>query len=295
MSFPKKLLVAISVVLIITMCLPQTEALSLEHKQRHKKHHNKENMPTQRITKDASHIRRPKNVDLHSMLARKIIKKLKNTRRFFTDARKEISDSRENRFGNPRWLPKVNFIEIHNHVYDDLPKGKPMSAQKFAYVVPKLYKTLLDYKAVWERLHIVNIRHLDNDFLMNYTRKRDSLIRTTLAELQKFITEVEDDMEKANVAKPHVNKNRMNLEHLQIDDVDTNRCLRQDTIAIRAYANTLKKWYWELRCPDDSFSTQCKKSARQLLSKKNGKQVNNPKRAMRQRRHRQLRLEQQIE
>lgn len=287
-GFSKKLLVAVCVVLVVTMCLTPVEARP-PHKTRHNKEERLKNklMPKEERIKSKA---LPKNVPLHTMLARKIIKKLKNTRRFFEDARQEVRDSMEHRYGNPKWLPKVKFTEIHNHTYEDLNNG--MSKKKFEYVVPKLYKSLVQFKLVWERLGNVTITQLDIHFQQNYAKKRESVIRSTLDELFKLLTEIEDDMDKANIPKPHININKLNLEDLHKDNVETTLCLRQDMIAIRAYANTLKKWYWELRCPDDSnpkLSEQCRRADQALFTKRTPQRNGNSKRHRRQRRHRHFR------
>ncbi|XP_063622037.1 uncharacterized protein LOC134794226 isoform X2 [Cydia splendana] len=287
-GFSKKLLVAVCIVLVVAMCLTPVEA-----RPPHKTRHNKEERLKNKLIPKEERMKSkalPKNVPLHTMLARKIIKKLKNTRRFFEDARQEVRDSMEHRYGNPKWLPKVKFTEIHNHTYENLNNG--MSKKKFEYIVPKLYKSLVQFKLVWERLGNVTITQLDIHFQQNYAKKRESVIRSTLDELFKLLTEIEDDMDKANIPKPHININKLNLEDLQKDNVETTLCLRQDMIAIRAYANTLKKWYWELRCPDDSnpkLSEQCRRVDQALFTKRTPQRNGSSKRHRRQRRHRHFR------
>lgn len=117
------------------MCLPPTEARGIENKRRHKRpdgmtqptkeirmtetrehrrrHHKLEITPTKEM------MRRPKNpqADIFNHVTKKIVRKLKNTRRFLKEDRKQMNELREYRDNMPRWLPTVNFVDIHFHDY----------------------------------------------------------------------------------------------------------------------------------------------------------------------------------
>lgn len=48
---------------------------------------------------------------------KKIIKKLKNTRRFFNEERRVLNETKEYSDGMPSWLPTMNFVGIHFYNY----------------------------------------------------------------------------------------------------------------------------------------------------------------------------------
>lgn len=96
------------------------ESRAVEHRRRHQRRQ-PENMA--QLTKEPS-LKRPKNptVEHYKNATRKIMKKLKNTRRFFNQDRKVLNESREYRDGMPDWLPAVNFVDIHYHDYKSIRK-----------------------------------------------------------------------------------------------------------------------------------------------------------------------------
>ncbi|CAH2046931.1 unnamed protein product, partial [Iphiclides podalirius] len=115
-GFPKRLLVALSLFVILMMCAMPVESRAVEHKRRHQRRQ-PENVA--QLARDPQTPRRPKNpsVEQYKNATRKIMKKLKNTRRFFNQERKVLNESREYRDGMPDWLPAVNFVDIHFHDY----------------------------------------------------------------------------------------------------------------------------------------------------------------------------------
>lgn len=112
-GFPQRLLVALSVLVILVMFVMPVEARSIEHKRRHQR---RQPEAMAQLTKDMRPTRHP-TVELYKNATRKIMRKLKNTRRFFNQDRKDLNESKEYRDGMPDWLPAVNFVDIHFHDY----------------------------------------------------------------------------------------------------------------------------------------------------------------------------------
>lgn len=154
-GFPKKLLVVTSLLIIMAMVVMPSEARSLEHKIRHERRQHEGLALTKdtRMNSDIrvmEHRRRPhrkqivlpqtkdtqglmrlqKNVhaDRFKNATRKIIKKLKNTRRFFNEERRVLNETREYRDGMPDWLPTINFVDIHFYNYKK--RGATVSERK---------------------------------------------------------------------------------------------------------------------------------------------------------------------
>lgn len=129
---PKKLLVAISIVAIITMCIIPTEARSVEHKKRHDRNH--KSIP--RTTKDTSRrhnkrtdivpltkesLRKPKNPKAESYTTEfnKIMRKVRNTKSHYNNDWKQLQPDLQpfKEVSMPNWLPTVNFVDVHYHNY----------------------------------------------------------------------------------------------------------------------------------------------------------------------------------
>jgi hypothetical protein len=139
-GFPKKLLVAVSVVVIVAMCLRPAEAASIEHR-RHRLHEH--NMKTTKdmeahrpeallrdhrrrhqgsqirnsmhSTKDGS---RRANNDLYETAQIKIENKLAENKDNFDKRRKLLTETtKDYGSGITPWLPKTNFVNIHFHHY----------------------------------------------------------------------------------------------------------------------------------------------------------------------------------
>ncbi|CAH1636577.1 unnamed protein product [Spodoptera littoralis] len=268
-SFPKKLLVATTVLVVIAMIVMPSEARTLEHKIRHERRQHEALAPTKDLrmkleSRVVEHRRRPhrkqtvlpqakdtenvrqKNVqsDRFKTATRKITKKLTNTRRFFIEERKVLNETREYRDGMPDWLPTINFVDIHFYNYKK--RGATMSERKFAYLMPKLYKSLVEYQEIFTLLIKVEVEFADDPFC-SYNKTRHELIGKTLHRLYSTIAEVRENMVSVNIPVPQVSKNK-NLQVLE-KKVDAPQCLKNDYIAFRAYGNLLNNWYSEFRCP----------------------------------------------
>ncbi|XP_047531159.1 uncharacterized protein LOC125066891 isoform X1 [Vanessa atalanta] len=243
-SFFKRLLVAVSVVIIIAMCLTPAEARSVEHRRRHQRRPD-----MAQLTKDET-MKRPKNPSTEQFknATRKIKHKLRNTKRFFDQDRKVLNETREYRDGMPSWLPAVNFVDIHFHDYRTSRKvGKSITERKFTYLMPKLYKTLKEYEVLFKLLLNVQL-DLSDDPFTNYIVVRQKLLTDTLEKLYSTIAEIQENMIAVNMPIPPFDKNRMKLDALD-KKVDATQCLKNDYIAFRGYGNLLNNWYSEFRCP----------------------------------------------
>ncbi|XP_050348698.1 uncharacterized protein LOC126772386 isoform X1 [Nymphalis io] len=243
-SFFKRLLVAVSVFIIITMCLTPVEARSVEHRRRHQRRPD-----MAQLTKDET-MKRPKNPSTEQFknATRKIKHKLRNTKRFFDQDRKILNETREYRDGMPSWLPAVNFVDIHFHDYRTSRKvGKSITERKFTYLMPKLYKTLKEYEVIFKLLLNVQL-DLSDDPFTNYIVVRQKLLTDTLDKLYSTIAEIQENMIAVNMPIPPFDKNRMKLDALD-KKVDATQCLKNDYIAFRGYGNLLNNWYSEFRCP----------------------------------------------
>ncbi|XP_050348700.1 uncharacterized protein LOC126772386 isoform X2 [Nymphalis io] len=243
-GFFKRLLVAVSVFIIITMCLTPVEARSVEHRRRHQRRPD-----MAQLTKDET-MKRPKNPSTEQFknATRKIKHKLRNTKRFFDQDRKILNETREYRDGMPSWLPAVNFVDIHFHDYRTSRKvGKSITERKFTYLMPKLYKTLKEYEVIFKLLLNVQL-DLSDDPFTNYIVVRQKLLTDTLDKLYSTIAEIQENMIAVNMPIPPFDKNRMKLDALD-KKVDATQCLKNDYIAFRGYGNLLNNWYSEFRCP----------------------------------------------
>ncbi|XP_047531160.1 uncharacterized protein LOC125066891 isoform X2 [Vanessa atalanta] len=243
-GFFKRLLVAVSVVIIIAMCLTPAEARSVEHRRRHQRRPD-----MAQLTKDET-MKRPKNPSTEQFknATRKIKHKLRNTKRFFDQDRKVLNETREYRDGMPSWLPAVNFVDIHFHDYRTSRKvGKSITERKFTYLMPKLYKTLKEYEVLFKLLLNVQL-DLSDDPFTNYIVVRQKLLTDTLEKLYSTIAEIQENMIAVNMPIPPFDKNRMKLDALD-KKVDATQCLKNDYIAFRGYGNLLNNWYSEFRCP----------------------------------------------
>ncbi|CAG4975246.1 unnamed protein product [Parnassius apollo] len=272
-GFPKRLLVALSV-LVIVMCVMPVEARSVEHKRRHQRRQ-PENMA--QLTKDMSSLKRPRNpsVEHYKNATRKIMKKLKNTRRFFNQERKVLNESREYRDGMPDWLPAVNFVDIHFHDYKSSRRiGGSIWERKFSYQMPKLYKSLKEYEVIFQMLRDVELDFPDDPF-NNYKIVRQRLISNTLHRLYSSIAEITESMAAVNMATPPFDRTRMKLDTFQMK-VDATQCLKNDYIAFRGYGNLLNNWYFEFRCPrSKKLNKRCAAYEDKLKEKKDSRRPRN--------------------
>ncbi|VVC92030.1 unnamed protein product [Leptidea sinapis] len=272
-SFPKRLLVAASVVVVIAMCLTPTEARSIEHRRRHQRRQ-PDNIA---LTKDMATLKRPRNlsVENYKNATRKIKHKLRNTKRFFDQDKKVLNETREYRDGMPSWLPAVNFVDIHFHDYRSSRKpGSSISERKFTYLMPKLYKTLKEYEVIFTRLRNVQVDLTDDPF-NNYVAIREKLLADTLNRLYSTIAEIAENMMAVHMTIPPFDKSKLKLDSLQMK-VDATQCLKNDYIAFRAYGNLLNNWYSEFRCPlNKKGDKKCAAFQAKLREKKGNKRLRN--------------------
>ncbi|XP_041980042.1 uncharacterized protein LOC121733759 [Aricia agestis] len=264
-GFPKRLLVAVSVVIIIAMCLDPAEARSIEHKRRHQRRYPE----MAQLTKENITLRRNPSVDHFKNATRKIKHKLRNTKRFFDQDKKVLvrNETRDYREGMPAWLPAVNFVDIHFHDYK-IPRktGKSVTERKFTYLMPKLYKTLKEYEVIFKLLLNIQVDVADDPF-NTYLATRRKLLKDTLDKLSATIDEVHFNMVAVNLPPPVFDKSRMKLEALQ-RKVDATTCLKYDHIAFRGYGNLLNNWNREFRCPLNKKTDRKCRVFHELMEKK---------------------------
>lgn len=161
-DFPKKLLVATSVIVILTMCLTPSDARTLEHKIRHERKYDSLTQPTKDMsrirmadprldhkrrpirkqlltqTKDTAELIKQRNAqaDRFKIAMTKIKKKLKNTRAYFTEEKRVLNETKEYRDGMPSWLPTISFVDIHFHNYKTSRRvGASVTERKVSFFV----------------------------------------------------------------------------------------------------------------------------------------------------------------
>ncbi|KAH9630079.1 hypothetical protein HF086_004785 [Spodoptera exigua] len=130
------------------------------------------------------------------------------------------------------------FVKFHQYAIE--------TQTHFAYLMPKLYKSLVEYQEIFKLLIKVEVEFADDPFC-SYNKTRHELIGKTLQRLYSTIAEVRENMVSVDIPVPQVSKNK-NLQVLEMK-VDAPQCLKNDYIAFRAYGNLLNNWYFEFRCP----------------------------------------------
>lgn len=84
------------------------------HLEQHRHTNRKQtNVQNHRDKTDPMRLQRNALAERFKNATKKIIKKLKNTRRFFNEERRVLNETKEYRDGMPRWLPAMNFVDIH--------------------------------------------------------------------------------------------------------------------------------------------------------------------------------------
>ncbi|XP_013173267.1 PREDICTED: uncharacterized protein LOC106121973 isoform X2 [Papilio xuthus] len=270
-GFPQRLLVALSVlVILVTFAMP-AETRSIEHKRRHQR---RQPEAMAQLTKDMRATRHP-SVELYKNATRKIMRKLKNTRRFFNQERKELNESKDYRDGMPDWLPAVNFVDIHFHDYKSSRKvGSSIWEKKFAYQMPRLYKSLKEYYVLFQKLRDVEVDFPDDPFSI-YKNARQKLINASLQRLYSSIAEVTESMTAVNMDIPNFDISKMKLENFPMK-VDATQCLKNDYIVFRGYGNLLNNWYYEFRCPrSKKVNKRCAAYEEKLQEKKDSRRPKN--------------------
>lgn len=117
---------------------------------------------------------------------------------------------------------------------------------QFMYLMPKLYKSLVEYQQIFELLLKIEVDFPDDPFCA-YNKTRHELITKTLNKLYSTIGEIKENMVAVKMTVPQITPK----EHLKSLEarVDAPQCLKNDYIAFRAYGNLLNNWYSEFRCP----------------------------------------------
>ncbi|KAI5636284.1 hypothetical protein NE865_11048 [Phthorimaea operculella] len=283
-GFPKKLLVAIAVVVILAMLVTPTESRTA-----HKRHEHTRQMAqtkeTHRHPAQAPPVRlrhhRPANLEmpakkklnpraeLFKRETRKIFRKLKNTKSFFHYKKEE--DLKEYSETAPSWLPTVNFVDIHFHDYrvsrSEAKNGGNKYEKKFRYIMPKLYKSLVEYEELFKTFQKMELNFPDTQ-TKSYKVKRKELLTSTLNRLYSTIQEVNDSMTAVGITtRPEKLKDFSTLEM----KVTNTQCIRIDYLAFRGYTNLLNNWVQQLRCMKKSKQTTiqnlCKKWEEKLKEK----------------------------
>lgn len=144
--------------------------------------------------------------------------------------------------------------------------------------MPKLYKSLLDFHALFEQLASFRLNFPDDPY-NTYKRKRREILKRTIGHLYSTIQEVKDSMSdiKLNLTVPDRKKSGLPLLTL---DVDSTQCFKNDYLAFRAYGNMLQNWFLELRCKGEKHVTKavCKQYFRKLSIKRENKIPSSTKR-----------------
>lgn len=149
---------------------------------------------------------------------------------------------------------------------------------QYAYQVPKLYKSLLDFYDLFKQLEAFRLNFPDDPY-NTYKRKRKEILKRTIGHLYSTIQEVKDSMFDVKLNVSLTDRKKSGLSHLNLD-VDSTQCFRNDYLAFRAYYNMLQNWYLELRCKGEKHVTDiiCKQHFRKLSRKRDRKKPNLTKR-----------------
>lgn len=117
---------------------------------------------------------------------------------------------------------------------------------QFMYLMPKLYKSLMEYQEIFKLLLHVEVDLPDSPFYA-YNKTRHDLISKTMERLYSTIAEIKENMAAINMPIPQLTPPK-NLKTFQLR-VDAPQCLKNDYIAFRAYGNLLDNWHLEFKCP----------------------------------------------
>lgn len=137
-------------------------------------------------------------------------------------------------------LPYVGWVYILYHINLFFP------LLQFTYIMPKLYKSLVEYETLFKRLQHVELDFPDDPY-NSYKTKRKLLIQNALDKLASTIQEITDSMEAVKLTVTPPNKNKLDLSTLE-SKVDATQCLRNDYLAFRGYKNLLNNWHLEFHC-----------------------------------------------
>ncbi|XP_063826371.1 uncharacterized protein LOC135075840 isoform X2 [Ostrinia nubilalis] len=268
-DFPKKLLVAVTVVIIVAMCLRPAEAASIEHKRHrgphdnmkptkdssvsrteallkdHKRRHQGQKNGTHTTKDTLGSLRR--QTDPYERARIKIENKVSYTKDNFDERRKELKESGDYGSGMPTWLPKTNFVDIHFHNYRISHKNEAAKSKRiFVFLIRKLYKSLLEYHELFKRFKVVEVVSPDTQ-ITSYNVKRQVIFTKTTDDLYSAIEDIKDAMISVKMPAPKINLAKMKLDTIK-PKVDAARYLKNDDILLRAYGNLLDNWHLEFNC-----------------------------------------------
>ncbi|CAH0752868.1 unnamed protein product [Diatraea saccharalis] len=254
----KKLLVAMSVAVIVTMCLKTTAASPLEHR-RHNRHMTrtlKDSVTSkteariheaERTTKEQK-IRRLLHNDQYGTALQKVKHKMANTKDNFDERRRILTEPKDYGSGMPPWLPKTNFVDIHersNKIANR--KDASRSKQYFSYNIRQLYKSLVVYQELFKIFKQVGVISPDIQ-ITNYNTKREDFFKKTIDDLYSTIEDIKDAMVRVKMPIPKVDSpKRLKLDTIEMK-VNSAKYLKNDDILFRGYGNLLDNWHLELNC-----------------------------------------------
>ncbi|KAL4709438.1 hypothetical protein ACJJTC_019735 [Scirpophaga incertulas] len=286
-GIPKKLLVATSVLVIVTMCLKPAEAATIEHK-RHRLHeHIRTTKDTgaprpESLTRD--HRRRHQGSQMRNVHSTKELGSLHNDlyenagkiedrvtylKHMFDEGRQKLTEPSDYGTGMPLWLPKTNFVDIHSHISRLARKNETSNHKKIVvFSFRKLYKSLLEYYELFKIFQQVEVINPDNN-ITDYNFKRKDFFVDTIKELNNAICDIKEFFVKVKLPEPKVNLSRLKSNDIE-KKVDGAKYLKNDNNLLRGYGNVLQKWHLEFKCSKSRiFGRHRKISARKCRQYQN--------------------------
>lgn len=281
--FGKKPLLTVSIVVIVIMCLSIAEAAP--RPPGHKKRHNRKN--DTELLNELGWRSAKKTTELHnirhyarfnqrlqnmqtSTKQRKantpyknatllVTRKLKNVSKYFTKGLRDLNMTKKFRTGNPRWLPKVNFVAINENTM-----ALNNVEARFKFVIPKLHQNLMKFKRLFELLLDVKLKPSGDHFYQ--IKKREEFIKQTKTNIESTISDLLDSLAAVNmnVITPPSFINTSDFLTLVGDSgMDT-----QDQIAFRGFENTIKNWISEFKCWTPRYKAECNDYKKMLIERK---------------------------
>ncbi|XP_053604909.1 uncharacterized protein LOC128672043 isoform X2 [Plodia interpunctella] len=253
-GFSKKLLVAISVSVIIAMCLTPAEAASLTHRQLKQLSmtETKEmaELPSEmQLAHRRRHQRHTKMTKVEEHML-KIRRNLKLTKNDFREHKDKVSYSETYRDHKIK-VPATNFLEIHRLLqsFKNKTMTTAMRERKFVYIAVKLYKSLFKYSEIFQAIQNVNVVAQDVEF-SKYQDRRKSFLSEIIRNLNNILPVIGDGIRdfKKNIdlSNPLGEKEDTILQSFKSEIAAINSaetCLKYDGLIFRGYGILLKKWY----------------------------------------------------
>ncbi|RVE45808.1 hypothetical protein evm_009558 [Chilo suppressalis] len=288
---PKKLLVAMSVMVVVSMCLRTVEAEQrpLEHRRhskqyRHMAKHGQTSKAlkineTDRSTKEQNIPRLLPN-DQYRTALQKIKHKMAYTKDNFDERRRMLTESKDYGSGMPEWLPKTNFVDIHDRSIKIANRiDAARSKRYFFYNIRQLYKSLVIYHELFKIFKNVTVLSPDTQ-ITSYDIKRHEFFTKTINDQYSTIEDIKDAMIKVKMLIPKVESpKRLKLDTIQMH-VNAAKYLKNDDILFRGYGNLLDNWSLELNCAKvtkpvrKGMSEKCLQYRNSLKEKRNKRKRN---------------------